>query len=328
MQQKVKYNILKDIITSITKFESYEEFAANRLKNTVLYTLKIIITCSILISIIYTIKLFSVINNISNEINKKIYDIYYEDGNISINSDNLTQINSDFINLNIIIDTTPNLEEIKKYEYINNLNKEKNNIILFREKYILQDIISKEIKEYNYQELKDNGFEFEKEYILSMFNGIKLYSICLVIFCMLLISVFVIYGINFLMYSVIFALIGNITSFILKVPLKFKATYNIATHALTLSTLLQTIYIGVNITIGLDIKYFQIMYLGITYIYIITAILMIKMELLKRKIELKQIIEEQEKVKKEKELEELNKKLEDKEICQKKIHKNENEEGD
>ena len=56
------------------------------------------------------------------------------------------------------------------------------------------------------------------------------------------------------------------------------------------------------------------MYFGITYIYIITAILMIKMELIKRKIELKQIMEEQEKIKQQKELEELNKKLTDKSI--------------
>lgn len=328
MQQKNKYNILNDIIASITKFENYEEFAVNKIKNTVLYTLKLIVICSIMISIVCTIKVFFEIHNISNEINQKIDTVEYEDEKISINSDNLTQIYLNFINFNIIIDTTPNLDEIKKAEYINNLNKENNNILFFREKYIMQDIFSKEIREYDYKELENNGFEFKKEYILSMLEGTNLYLTCLIIFGILLIGIFVIYVINFFVYAILFSLIGNISSFILRVPLKFKATYNIATHALTLSSLLQILYMCINITTGFDIKYFQIMYLGVTYIYIITAILMIKTDLIKRKIELNKIIEEQEKIKKEKELEELDKKIEDKEIRQKEIHKNDEEEGD
>ena len=41
------------------------------------------------------------------------------------------------------------------------------------------------------------------------------------------------------------------------------------------------------------------MYIGISYIYIVTAIFMIKTELIKRKQELKKIIKEQQNTKKE-----------------------------
>ena len=67
MQRKYKNNIFKDIITSITKFEEYEEFAAQKFKNTILYTLKLTIISSFILSAIFSIKSFCVIEDILNE---------------------------------------------------------------------------------------------------------------------------------------------------------------------------------------------------------------------------------------------------------------------
>ena len=289
MQQKIKNNVFKDIITSIVKFEEYEKFAVEKLKCTILYSVKLLLIFSIIISIVCTVKIFFVLKNISNEIKQNINEIEYKNDELSINSDNPLEIEySNFMNIRLIIDTS-NVEETKKQEYIEKLD-EQNGMILLKNECIIKNNVLNEIKQYSYQKLQDNDMKLDKDYILSSFEGINLYLICLIFFIILFIIIFIAYEINFIIYSIIFGLIGNITSLILRVPLKYRATYNIAVHSLTLPTLLYVVSIAINIFTGFDIKYFQIMYMGVTYIYIITAILMIKTDFIKRNIELSKII--------------------------------------
>ena len=94
-----------------------------------------------------------------------------------------------------------------------------------------------------------------------------------------------------------------------------------------LSIVLYLIYICVNITTGFTIKYFDLAYEIISYIYIITAILMIKSDLIKQQIEIGKIVEEQKKVREEKKQEdnEEEKPKEDKEEKKEKKDKEEKE---
>ena len=298
MHQSTRFNIIKDIIESITKLENYEEFSIDKLNNTVLYTLKIISLCSVITSLLCTIFISFSIKNISNEIKQNIYSLEYENGILSINDDNLIKINySKFIDFNLIINTS--LNSIEVIDSLDELSKQENCIIVLKDKCILKNEIFKEKREIYYKELQEKGIIINKDYIISIFNELNLFFISLVIFVLLFFITIIVYGINFIVYVLIFTFIGMITSIILKNQLKLKEMYNIVTHSLTLPSFLYTIYICINIFTEFDIKYFQIMYFGITYIYIITAILMIKIDLIKRKIELKKIEEEQEKIKKE-----------------------------
>ena len=70
----------------------------------------------------------------------------------------------------------------------------------------------------------------------------------------------------------------------------------IAIHSLTLPILLNALIVLIEAFTNFKIEYFEIMYIGISYIYIITAILMIKDDIIKNQKELTKIIEEQEKV--------------------------------
>jgi len=72
-----------------------------------------------------------------------------------------------------------------------------------------------------------------------------------------------------------------------------------AFYALTLSIILNIIYLAVNILTGFTITYFGIGYNLISYIYLVTAILIIKSDLIKQQMELMRIIEVQKQVKKD-----------------------------
>ena len=87
--------------------------------------------------------------------------------------------------------------------------------------------------------------------------------------------------------------------------------YNIAVYSLTLPILLNLIYTVINTLTGYTITYFPIMYTGVTCIYIFTAILMIKSDIIKKQMELSKIIQEQEKIKEEMARKELERKEEE-----------------
>lgn len=94
-------------------------------------------------------------------------------------------------------------------------------------------------------------------------------------------------------------LLGLIVAGLVGMRIKYKSTFNIGIHALTLPLILQIIYLSVNILTGFEVKYFQWMYTTISYIYVVVAILMIKTQFINQQIELIKIQLEQEKVRKE-----------------------------
>ena len=94
-------------------------------------------------------------------------------------------------------------------------------------------------------------------------------------------------------------LLGFIIARLLRMNLKFKSTFNIGTHALTLPLILQIIYLSVYLLTGFEVKYFQWMYATISYIYVVVSILMIKTQFINQQRELMKIQLEQEKIREE-----------------------------
>ena len=91
--------------------------------------------------------------------------------------------------------------------------------------------------------------------------------------------------------------------------------------------LLNLAYTVINTLTGYTITYFSVMYTAITCIYIFTAILMIKSDIIKKQMELSKILEEQERVKEEMARKEQEKKEEEeKERVKKKDEKQRKEE--
>lgn len=109
---------------------------------------------------------------------------------------------------------------------------------------------------------------------------------------------------------IILALLSNIVAILLRVRMKVSALVNISVHAMTLPIILLLIYAIVLMTTGFEIKYFNIMYRGIAYIYVITAVFLIRQNLIKQQMELTTIVQKQQELKQqieEKEKEKRNK---------------------
>ena len=125
----------------------------------------------------------------------------------------------------------------------------------------------------------------------------KIYAIFAVVSFVYL---YIIYLIQILLDTLLLSVVGYLLSKIINVKFKYKSIFNMSPYALTLSIILYMIYIIVNLFTGFTIKYFEIAYNAIAYIYIATAMLMIKSDLIKQQMEVGKIIQEQKKIREEK----------------------------
>ena len=81
--------------------------------------------------------------------------------------------------------------------------------------------------------------------------------------------------------------------------MRYQAVFSMSIYALTLSIILNMIYILINIFFDFEIKYFQVMYTAIAYICLAAAIFMIKSDFIKKQLELTKIMEIQKNINKE-----------------------------
>lgn len=88
------------------------------------------------------------------------------------------------------------------------------------------------------------------------------------------------------------SLFGIITCFFAKIKMNYKAVFNMSIFALTLPMILRTIYFIINLLTTFEIKYFDVMYVAISYISLAAAIFIIKSNVIKQHLELMKIIEE------------------------------------
>ena len=120
-------------------------------------------------------------------------------------------------------------------------------------------------------------------------------NVCLVMF----ILNFILYSIIILLDVVTLSILGLILNTLIRTRFRYKDLVKISIYAMTLPILLYLLYIIANCLFGTTIKFFQLAYSAISYIYLITVMLMIKADVIKNTQELQRVLEEQKKVKEE-----------------------------
>ena len=132
--------------------------------------------------------------------------------------------------------------------------------------------------------------EIGKEELISLIKGNSETETFFKVFGITIFVVFGMYFVSTLIDVFALSLVGLIMCKIVFIPLKYKAVLNMAASSITLSIILNVIYLLLNISTGYTINNFQIMYTAIAYIYIITSILILRTELIKKDSEKKEKI--------------------------------------
>ena len=305
MEEGNKISFGKKIKISIFGLEDYKKLATQKVVKTIGYLAKLMLIFVFIISIALTYRFSASVGDAKNYIENELQEVHFENNVLTVVAKERPQEpiiieNEDTLNGKIIIDTGELTDE-QINAYTDDVKGYTNGILILRNKIIFKTSATATYATISFADITEqyNLVKLDKQDIVDMLSNSNAWSLYVVFFITMFIYLFIIYFSSVLMDALLYSLLGYFTGILSKLRIKYSATYNIAVHALTLPIILNIIYMIVNIFTGYTIKYFDIMYMAITCIYIITAILMIKSDMIKKQMELSRIISEQEKVKQE-----------------------------
>ena len=298
-----KINFFKKIYYSITKFEKYPVMSAEGTARAFKYLCLLMLIFSVIVSAGWMIEFQKTIKTGVDYIQNELPDFKLVNGKLEIAATEKIKIDAKIPTLDqIIIDTNTDSEE-QIDEYIKSIPTDNTGIIFLKDKLLVKVDETNQRVEYRYEDilsrLNINKGTITKLNIIEYLTGNESISFYIICFSFMTIYVLIIYLISVLVDTLLIAVLGMITALFTKLKLKFSAVYNMSVYALTLSILLNAIYIAVNFITGFEMSYFQIMYTSIAYVYLVAAIFIIRLDFEKKQAELMKIIEEQEKVHKE-----------------------------
>lgn len=307
--ENLNKNFFKKLWYSIDKIEKYPELSAEGFNSALKYAFILILIIGIIASATTVYKTTQNTAKITNAIEQKAPEFTYKDGTLSVEQVQTIQ-DDDFGK--IIIDTKTD-EEATINEYIDEIKNEENGAVILKNKIILRENSGTPLSETYSSLTKELRIdEFNKQDLINYLRSDKMNSMYAGLFITLLIYAILIYIINMFFYVLLIAIIGYLTALALKLKLKFVAVFNMAIYSVTLSTILNMVYIIVNTLFGYDVPYFGVMYVLIASIYMIASIFILKTEFNKKQGEVQRIVEIEDEAKNEAEEKEVEKKEEDK----------------
>jgi len=299
-ENQIRMGFFKRVLVSIKDFEKYIDFAVEKTSTAISYLIKLILIFTIVISAVFTYNFFADVQNGIKYFKDEMPDLSYENGELIVKSEEEIKIENDKSILQyIMIDTNATDEE--KSIYITEVSGYNTGLIILNDKMVMKNAMLREPIEYKYTDIATQyGISsFNKEQVVQIIDSADQSVLYFGFFTTMFIYMFLVYFTTALLDVVTIFLLGLIISRMVGIKIKCKPIFNMSIYSLTLSILLNMIYIVVNAFTGFTIQYFQWMYTAIASIYMIVAILMIKADFINKQKELMRIVEEQEKVRQE-----------------------------
>ena len=299
-QTKKRDGFFKTVLKSIKDFDKYEQFGLEGMGRTCLYLLQMVAIITIIVVAVLIYQFSTTMQSAVIYFNDNVQEMSYTDGILTVNSNQKLEVDTNSTIAQKIIVDTSDLTDEQIEQYRTDLNDLNSVIILLKDKILIKNEMLTAITETTYTDILSqyNITNLDKQSVLDYIyaNQSQVYiSVAIVEF----IYMFAIYLTSILMDTLVLALLGLIVSRIAGMKIKFSACFSMGVHALTLPIILNILYIILNAFTGYTIKYFQIMYTAISYIYMVAAILIIKSDYIKRQMELDKLKSEQEKVRAE-----------------------------
>ncbi len=305
---------------AIINFDEYKTFSEEKISSAIKYILKLVLIFTFIIAIALTWKVVQEANILINDFKNECPEFSFKDNLLVIEGDNKKIVKGDESGyFGFIVDSEKeklsDVEEAGDYQRV---------IAVLKDKIVIKNVDNIETSS-TYKQLGQsyNFNNLNKTSILQFLSGNNMTKIFAIFAAISFVYLYVVYLIQILLDILLLSVVGYLFSKIIGIKFKYKSIFNMSAYALTLSIILYIIYIVVNLFTGFTIKHFEIAYNAIAYIYIITAMLMIKSDLIKQQIEVGKIVEEQKKIREEKKKEEEREKEQPKDDKPKKEDKKE-----
>ena len=303
--QTKKMKFFKRLWYSITKIEKYPDMAAEGFKRALGYLVKIVMLLTLVISAGMIYHTHALVQKGVNYLNNEFPEFTYKDGVLSVASENELKINQEKFPIGeTIVDTNTDDEE-KVNQYINEVIENGEGVVVLKDKVIIKNSSVVGTINYSYKDtFEQMGItEFNKQDVINYANGSGMIKLYASLFLTIFIYSFIMYFLTTISNVVLLSIFGFITTLLAKIRMRYVAVFNMSVYAITLSVILNMLYIGVNIFVPFSMEYFQVMYIAVAAIYLVAAILILKSDFIKKQAELMKIAEAEELIKKENEQE-------------------------
>ena len=284
--EKTGIGFFTRIKKAIFKFEDYEELIIEPTKKTVGYFLKLMAIFALIIAITFIFKIDKESKLVLQVIDKEFPDFKISNNKLEVESEERFEYY--FENLNFEVKMDQNIIEEDKVDYANSIS-------LLKDKCVIK--YNNFVQSLTYEELEIDNIS--KESILEYFSKNNWKTSYLSTGILIMLLSFISFTLLIILDVFTLFIIGLIINNIIRTAFKKRAIFAIAVYSMTLPILLYLLYIVANISFGVTIRYFEIGYRSISYIYLITVLLLMKSELIKNTQELQRIYEEQKRVREE-----------------------------
>lgn len=302
-----KVAFFKRVKNAIIDFDEYKVFAEEKISVAIKYILKFMLIFTLIVVAVMVCQFIKQTNEVKSYIETDFPEFSLQDNTLIIEGDKQRIIKGTDDNyFGFIVDgsaeNASDIPEANDYQRV---------ICFLKNRVVVRGIDAIE-SSITYQQINDvySINDLNKARLLEMLSGNDMIKIFAIFSVVMFIYLYIIYLVQILLDILILSIVGYLLSRIVGLKFKYSAIFNMSTYALTLPIILYMLYIVLNTLTGFYIKLFDIAYNAISYIYIATAMLMIKSDLIKRHMELAQVIKVQKEV--QKETEEENKEEKDK----------------
>lgn len=317
----MKIGFFQKVWNAITKIEKYPDMAAEGLGKAFSYISKVVAILVIIICLGTIYQTHKILQEGVQYLQNEFPEFSYKEGKLNVLAEKRLTISEDDSYVGrTIIDTKTEDEQVIN-QYIDEVTKAGSGMIVLKDKVILKNGAVAGTINYNYSELLGQmGIqEFTKQTVIDYAHSSQVITLYVSVFLTIFIYSFIMYLLTTLSNAVFLSIFGYLTTWIARIKMRFLAVFNMSIYALTLSIILNMLYIAVNIFIEFKMEYFQVMYVSVSAIYLVAAIFLLKTEFMKQQAELMKIAEAQEIVRKEmQEQEEKEKREQEKKERQKK----------
>ena len=301
--QTKKIKFFRKLWYSISKIEKYPDMAAEGFKRALGYLVKIVMLLTLVISAGMIYQTNTLIQKGVNYLRSEIPEFTYKDGVLSVASETELRINQEKFPIGEVIVDTNTDDEQKVNQYINEVTENGEGVVVLKDKLIIKNSSVVGTINYSYKDtFEQMGItEFNKQDVINYANGSGMLKLYASLFLTIFVYSFIMYFLTTISNVVLLSIFGFITTLIAKIRMRYVAIFNMSVYAITLSVILNMLYIGVNIFIPFSMEYFQVMYVAVAAIYLVAAILILKSDFIKKQAELMKIEEAEELIKKENE---------------------------
>lgn len=282
--ETAKIGFWRRIKKAILNFDEYEKFITENISKAFGYFFKLITIFSLVITIALVYKMNTETEKVVNTVEKEFPDFSITNNELQMETEKNFEYYFEDLGFNVIIGKN-----------INETNDYKNCLSLLNDKIVLKyDGYSQEI---TYENAQINNVS--KQSIIDKYESKDKKVLYSTVSMIMFFSSFGVYTIVFLIDIITLTIMGLIINIIIRTTFKFKQIFKISVYAMTLPIILYLAYIVANMIWGTTIKYFEIGYNAISYIYLITVLLMMKSDIIKNTQELQKVLDEQKKVREE-----------------------------